>query len=152
MKPGKSGVLTGGPEAAGVSHDNPRAQTCTFEGRGASNTTKFQREDLHEGRKERKQISKRQADLQTAFGAGQLQEPFWLKVCFLKRAHFSFCSLLFVRTVFAKPGSQVEISGRTVWVGPDHPSNLVSLSNEVHSLHMACKGRRQGSVHSKTRV
>ena len=31
-------------------------------------------------------------------------------------------------------------------------SNLVSLSNEVHSLHMACWGRRQGSVHSKTRV
>ena len=31
-------------------------------------------------------------------------------------------------------------------------SNLVSLSNEVHSLHMVCKGRRQGSVHSKTRV
>ena len=29
--------------AAGVSHDNPRAQMCTFEGPGASNTTKIQR-------------------------------------------------------------------------------------------------------------
>ena len=29
----------------GVSHDSPRAQTCTFEGPGASNTTKIPRED-----------------------------------------------------------------------------------------------------------
>ena len=30
-------------EAAGVSHDNPSAQTCTFDGRGTSNTTKIPR-------------------------------------------------------------------------------------------------------------
>ena len=35
--------------AAGVSHDNPRAQTCTFEGVPAfKNTTKIQREDPQE--------------------------------------------------------------------------------------------------------
>ena len=32
-------------KAAGVSHDSPRARTCTFEGPNASNTTKIQRED-----------------------------------------------------------------------------------------------------------
>ena len=31
--------------AAGVSHDSPRAQTCTFQGSGLQNTTKIQRED-----------------------------------------------------------------------------------------------------------
>ena len=30
---------------AGASHDSPRAQTCTFQGPGPSNTTKIQRED-----------------------------------------------------------------------------------------------------------
>ena len=37
--------------AAGVSHDSPRAQTCTFEGPGASNTTKIPREDPQRERK-----------------------------------------------------------------------------------------------------
>ena len=39
------------PEAAGVSHDNQRAQTWTFEGLGASNT-KIQREDPQREKKE----------------------------------------------------------------------------------------------------
>ena len=30
---------------AGVSHDSPRTQTCTFQGPGLQNTTKFQRKD-----------------------------------------------------------------------------------------------------------
>ena len=30
-------------------------------------------------------------------------------------------SLLFVRTVLTQHGSQVEVSGRIVWMGPDHP-------------------------------
>ena len=38
--------------AAGVSHDNPKAQTCTFEGPGASNTTKIPRKDQKRGKKE----------------------------------------------------------------------------------------------------
>ena len=42
--------------AAGVSHDNPRAQTGTFEGPGLQNTTKIQREDPPE-RKERMKFS-----------------------------------------------------------------------------------------------
>ena len=35
----------------GVSHDSPRAQTCTFEGLGLQNTTKIQREDTQRGKK-----------------------------------------------------------------------------------------------------
>ena len=41
---GSAGAV-GGFGAAGVSHDSPRAHTCTFEGLGASNTTKIPRED-----------------------------------------------------------------------------------------------------------
>ena len=52
--PGESGG------AAGVSHDSPRAQTCTFEGpRVFKNTTKIQREDPQRGKK------------RTNFAAGQ---------------------------------------------------------------------------------
>ena len=40
-----------GFDAARVSHDSPRAQTCTFEGPGASNTTKIPREDPQRGKK-----------------------------------------------------------------------------------------------------
>ena len=36
-------ALSGG--AAGVSHDSPRAQTCTFQGSGLQNTTTIQRKD-----------------------------------------------------------------------------------------------------------
>ena len=42
------------PKAAGVSHDSPRAQTCTFEGPGLHNTTKIQREDPQRGKKQMK--------------------------------------------------------------------------------------------------
>ena len=42
-----------GPKAAGVSHDSPRAQTCTFEGPGLSNTTKSQREDTQKEREKK---------------------------------------------------------------------------------------------------
>ena len=35
-----------------VEHDSPRVQTCTFQGPGASNTTKIRRED-HQEREER---------------------------------------------------------------------------------------------------
>ena len=48
------GICPGGPEAAGVSHDSPRAQTCTFLGSGASNTTKIQREDTQRDTKRAK--------------------------------------------------------------------------------------------------
>ena len=37
--------------ATGVSHDSPKAQTCTFERPGASNTTKIPREDPQRGKK-----------------------------------------------------------------------------------------------------
>ena len=40
--------------AAAVSHDSPRVQTCTFEGPGASNTTKIPREDPQRERKRTK--------------------------------------------------------------------------------------------------
>ena len=39
--------------ATGVSHDSPRAQMCTFQGPGASNTTKIPGEDPKRGMKRR---------------------------------------------------------------------------------------------------
>ena len=83
-------------------------------------------------------------------------------VCFLSLSG----SLLFVSTLFTQHGSQVEVSGPIIWMGPDRPGDpvhlrccglvqdsiLVSLSNEVPSHHRPRRGRRQGSIHSKTRV
>ena len=56
------------PGAAGVSHDNQRAQTCTFERPGASkNTTKIQREDTQRGKKRTKFVA----------GEGKKRAKFW---------------------------------------------------------------------------
>ena len=67
-----SGCRVRAPEArsggaAGVSHDSPRAQTCTFEGLGLQNTTKIPRENTREGRKERN----------FAAGEGKKRVKFW---------------------------------------------------------------------------
>ena len=53
--------------AAGVSHDSPRAQTCTFEDPVFKNTTKIQREDTQSGKK------------RTNFAAGERKKraKFW---------------------------------------------------------------------------
>ena len=54
-------------EAAGVSHDSPRAQTCTFKGPGLQNTTKIQREDTQRGKKR----------TNFAAGEGKKRAKFW---------------------------------------------------------------------------
>ena len=50
----------GAPKPGGVSHDSPRTQTWTFQGPGASNTTKIPRQDLQEREKERKWLLERE--------------------------------------------------------------------------------------------
>ena len=89
---------------------------------------------------------------------------FWLKVVsslFSQTCPFFFCSPLFVRTVFAKHGSHVEVSGRIVWMGPDHPGTPSTFDAwpraGQQSRQPVQRGPQpshapQGSVHSKTRV
>ena len=56
--------------AAGVPHDSPRAQTCTFERPGLQITTKIQREDLPE-REEREKFPAGERKKKRNFGAVQ---------------------------------------------------------------------------------
>ena len=58
--------------AAGVSHDSPRAQTCTFEGPGASNTTKIPRDPQ---RKTKRAIMEREREKKKTQNFGP--PPFW---------------------------------------------------------------------------
>ena len=56
---GPVGGGLGGAVRAGVSHDSPRAQTCTFEGPSIQkNTTKIQREDPQRGTKRANMVAR----------------------------------------------------------------------------------------------